>query len=237
MDKKVALITGASRGIGNTISIGLAQKGYQTILLARSKEQMEFVASEIGFIKNALKPEIHQIDVLDFQTVQELILNIELNHGTIDILVNNAGIYIDGSVKHKTEDYQHLLNVNLVAPYNILNAVVPIMKKQKCGYIFNIASRAGKIGLPNSGSYCSSKFGLVGLNESLYKDLADYNVKVTAICPSWVNTNMAFKAGATVPGEEMIQTKDIMETINLLLKLSPHASVKEIVIDVKSRIA
>lgn len=236
MENKIAIITGASQGIGKTLAIGFAQKGYKTILLARSLEQMEFIANEIAILPNAPKPEIHQVDLLDFDAVKEIIGKVELNYGKIDVVVNNAGIYITGSVTHPVEEYQNLLNVNMVAPYNILQAVVPIMKKQKSGYIFNVASRAGKIGFPNVGSYCSSKFGLLGLNESLYKELADFNIKVTALCPSYVDTNMAREAGATISGEEMIQTKDIMETINMLLKLSPHAYVKEIVIDVKSRI-
>ena len=105
------------------------------------------------------------------------------------------------------------------------------MKKQKSGYIFNISSRAGIIGFAGNAGYVASKFGLVGFSQSLYRELTPQGIKVTAICPSWVNTRMAYEAGTPAEPEEMIQPEDIFQTVKWLLSLSPGASVKEIVVD------
>lgn len=104
------------------------------------------------------------------------------------------------------------------------------MKQQQSGYIFNVASRSGKVGFAGSGGYSASKFGLVGLNESLYRELTPQGIKVTALCPAWVNTKMAREAGTPLEAGEMIQPDDLFETIRWLLNLSSGACVKEVVI-------
>ena len=109
------------------------------------------------------------------------------------------------------------------------------MKSQQSGYIFNVASRAGKIGFEQSGLYSSSKFALVGLSESIYRELSKFNIKVTALCPSFVNTEMAINASAPMEPKEMIQVEDLSNTIKYLLKLSKNAYVRELWID--SRLA
>jgi len=110
------------------------------------------------------------------------------------------------------------------------------MKQQKSGFIINVASRAGKISYADSGIYSASKFGLVGLSESLYKKLAPFGIKVTTICPGIVDTQMASEAATKLSSEEMIQPIDIMETIRWLLKLSMSTCVKEAVIECKRQI-
>ena len=104
------------------------------------------------------------------------------------------------------------------------------MKKQQSGYIFNVASRSGKVGFSGSGGYSASKFGLLGLNESLYRELTPQGIKVTALCPAWVNTQMAREAGTPLEAEEMIQPSDLFHTIQWLVNLSSGACVKEVVI-------
>ena len=105
------------------------------------------------------------------------------------------------------------------------------MKRNSKGHIFNIASRAGKYGFPDSGLYSASKFGLVGLSEALYREFSPCGVKVTAICPGWVNTDMAREAGASVEDEEMIQPSDVLASIRYILGLSGPACVRELVIE------
>lgn len=151
----------------------------------------------------------------------------------IDILVYNAGKWIRGSLDISKEDFNNVLDINLIAPYLFINEIVPIMKEQKAGYIFNIASRARKIGYTDTGIYSASKFGLVGLGESLYKKLAPLGIKVTTICPGLVDTQMASEVATKFSSEEMIQPIDIMETIRWLLKLSVSACVKRVVIECK----
>lgn len=228
--EKIAIITGASKGIGKAIAIGLAQLSYRTVLIGRDKKSLMDVAHEINKKFNA-KPIFYPLDITDFNSVKSTIKQIVTNFGRIDVLVNNAGIYSDGSIEIDEDSFSKILETNLKAQYVFLKEIVPIMKLQKSGYIFNIASRSGKIGFAGSGAYSASKFGLVGLNESLYRELVPLGINVTALCPGWVNTKMAFEAGATMSGKEMIQPEDLFRTVKWLLSLSPGACVKELVIE------
>jgi len=228
--KKVALVTGANRGIGKAVAIGLAKTGYQVVLTGRKKSDLEKVAEEI---KNNQSPSplVFKLDITNSTQISEIIDKIIKETGQIDVLVNNAGIFFGGSLSLSEEKFKALLDTNLSAQFVILKEVVPIMKKQKSGYIFNISSRAGKIGFAGNAGYVASKFGLVGLSHSFCRELTPQGIKVTVICPGWVNTKMAFEAGVTVKPEEMIQPDDIFKTIDWLLQLSDGAFVKEIVLE------
>lgn len=230
-NKKTAIITGASKGIGKAISLGLAAMNYQTILIGRNKNDLENVATQI-VDEGGVLPKIIQLDITDAEAVKTAVQKIHLEFGRIDILVNNAGIYVDGSSDDITEmDFSKMLETNLIAQFLLLKQIVPILKAQKSGYIFNVASRAGKVGFAGSGAYSASKFALVGLSESLYRELNPLGISVTALCPGWVDTKMAVEAGTTLTGEQMIQPEDLFLTIKWLLSLSPGACVKEVVIE------
>ncbi len=236
---KTAIVTGASRGIGKEVAIGLARESYKTILIARNEEKLNETKSEVDKVvggKKELEAESHPVDIADFEKVKKVIRKVINEHNRIDILVNNAGIWRDGSVDLPVDEYKNVLDVNIVAPYAILQEVIPQMKKQKSGYIFNVSSRAGTYGFPTSGTYVSSKFALNGMNESIYRELAEYNIKSTALCPSYVNTDMAQEVGPTVSPEEMIQPIDLMKTINWLLSLSPSVYIKDVVIECQKKI-
>ncbi|WP_372650285.1 SDR family oxidoreductase [Draconibacterium sp.] len=225
-ESKTVIITGAGKGIGKAIATGLAQLGYQTILVGRNNQNLEQVAQEIGSTAKVL-----QLDITDKPAVKEAIAKIVSENGSIDILVNNAGIYFDGTVDISDDDFEKMLETNLTAQFSLLKEVVPVMKTQKSGYIFNVASRSGKVGFAGSGAYSASKFGLVGLSESLYRELNPLGIKVTALCPGWVNTEMAFDAGTPLESEEMIQPNDLFKTIEWLLQLSPGACVQEVILE------
>jgi len=230
MKNKVALITGASKGIGKAIALGLSELNYQTILIGRNIEDLNSGAKEItGKTGNASTP--IQVDITDFEQVKNTIEQIKNEIEHIDVLVNNAGIYFDGTVDIEKEDFTRMLETNLTAQYNMLKEVVPLMKAQKSGYIFNVASRSGKIGFAGSGAYSASKFGMVGLSEALYRELNPLGIRVTALCPGWVNTEMAFDAGTPLEAEQMIQPEDLFKTIKWLLDLSSGACVKEVILE------
>ncbi len=229
--QKIAFITGASKGIGKAISLGLAQLNYQTILIGRNKNDLEQVAQQI-VNEGGISPKSIQLDITDSEAVKTTVQSIQQEFQQIDVLVNNAGIYFDGSSDDISEnDFSTMLQTNLTAQFSILKEIVPIMKVQKSGYIFNIASRSGKVGFAGSGAYSASKFALVGLNEALYRELNPLGISVTALCPGWVDTKMAVEAGTTLSGEQMIQPEDLFRTIQWLLGLSPGACVKEVVLE------
>jgi len=163
--------------------------------------------------------------------VTEAIGHLSANPERIEILVNNAGMWLGGTLDAPVENFAALLETNVVAPFLLMKEVAKEMKKNGRGYIFNIASRAGKYGFPGVGLYSASKFGLVGLSESLYREFAESGVKVTSICPGWVNTEMARKANASLKDAEMIQPSDILNAIRYLLGLSESACIRELVLE------
>lgn len=227
---KTAIVTGATKGIGKAIALGLAKMNYRLILIGRNNEELEQIYNKINEI-SAAPPLRYRLDITNSEAAKNTIGEIVNETKRIDILVNNAGVYFDGTFSISEADFKSMLDTNLTAQLVFSQAVVPVMKKQKSGYIFNVASRSGKIGFAESGGYSASKFGLVGLSESMYRELTPQAIKVTALCPGWVNTKMALKAGTPLEPEQMIQPEDLMKTVQWLLSLSPGACVKEIVID------
>lgn len=233
--QKVAVVTGANRGIGKAIATGLAEMEYLVVLTGRKLNDLEKVAVEIQN-SNSPTPLIFQLDITNSNQIKETFKKIVEETGRIDVLVNNAGIFFDGSLSLSEKKFRALIDTNLIAQFVILQEVVPVMKQQKTGYIFNISSRAGVIGFAGNAGYVASKFGFVGLSQSLYRELTPQGIKITAICPSWVNTRMAVEAGTPAKPQDMIQPEDIFQTVKWLLSLSPGASVKEIVVDVPQNI-
>ena len=230
-NKSVAIITGASRGIGKAVAEFFANAGYQLVLVARNKEKLEQLSNDIQKQNNCPAPMLFAFDVGNSEKINSCINHVIDTFGRIDILVNNAGIYLEGTSSIEPADFNKQLAINLTAPFEFLKLVVPVMKLQQSGAIFNIASRAGKVGFSDSGGYSASKFGLVGLSESFYRELAPFGISVTAICPGWVNTEMAYVASTPLKGQEMIQAEDIAKTIEYVLSLSPRARVKEIILE------
>lgn len=222
---KVALITGA-RGIGKEVALGLAKEGYRICLLSRSQASLQKAASELGQL--SLEPLLYECDTGDVDAVNQAVEAIIKQCGHIDVLFNGAGVLHDGTLEN-VDTFNSMIRVNLVGAFNVLQAVVPHMKKRKQGYIFNVASLCGKVGYPGIGAYTASKFGLVGLSESLFHELAPHNINVTAICPSFVATDMVAHLEYP-PKNLMIRPGDLFQIIRTLLLLSPQACVKELVI-------
>jgi NAD(P)-dependent dehydrogenase (short-subunit alcohol dehydrogenase family) len=234
----VAIVTGAGRGIGRAIAIALARDGYRVALIARSRGQLDSVASDIAALgENVPQSLVYDLDIADQDVVRRTAESIVRRFGRVDVLVNNAGQWARGILDVSAERFQQLLAVNIAGALTLIQTVVSIMKTQGHGHIFNVASRAGKVGFPEEGAYCASKFALVGLGESLLKELAPLGIKVTSLCPAWVDTEMARQAGTPLPSEEMIQPEDMVKTVRWLLSLSPAACVREVLIECRHSIA
>ena len=237
-NKGLAIITGASQGIGAVIAKGLAHDGFQVVLIARNIKKLEKVRDEIlqSHTQENHEPIILPMDITDNIKVDSEIRKINESFGKIDILVNAAAMFMDGSLSEAIDEYRKIMEINVIAQYGILKTITNIMKKQASGYIFNIVSRAAKYGFPNGGIYGSTKFAFLGLAESLYRELAPLGIRVTSLCPGWVNTDMAKQAGTPFMDDEMVQPDDILNTIRYLLNLSPNVCIKDIVIEMKKSI-
>lgn len=234
MKSKIAIVTGASRGIGRALSCGLAEDGYHLALVARDIDELLELQSEIRSFAPSIETICCPVNVRDHEAVRQMVADISDKFGQIDILVNCAGIFRLGSVDLPIDELDAVMSTNLRGPFSFMQSVVPIMKMRRMGYIFNISSIAGLTGYPHYGAYSASKFALQGLSESLYRELMDYGIRVTAICPNWVATGFAENAGSTLDAGEMIQLADIVGTVRWLLSLSGPTCVKEVVLDCKA---
>jgi len=227
----VAIITGANRGIGRAFANYFADKRYRVVLIARNQESLNSVADDLirkYDLNTDLQPLVYALDITHQEKVEATVIDVFNQTNRIDILVNNAGILRVGTSEANYHDFKEVIETNLVGLFSFCHAVVPLMKKKKTGYIFNISSMAGQRGLARLGAYCASKFGVVGFSESLFKELLPYNIRVTAICPSVVATEMT--ADFDFLPEDMIQTDDLTKTVDYLLSLSKEALVKDILV-------
>lgn len=235
--KRISYYYRASQGIGAVIAAGLATDGYRVVLIARSKQNLEKVHDEImRSNKHVQEPIVLPLDITDCTKADTEIKDIHQKYGAVDILVNAAAMFMDGSLSEPVDNFRKIMEINVIAQYGILKTVTEIMKVQKNGYIFNVASRAAKYGFADGGIYGSTKFALLGLAESLYRELAPLGIRVTTLCPGWVNTDMAKKAGTPFKDEEMIQPDDLLNTIRCLLNLSENVCIKDIVFEMKKSI-
>ena len=235
--KKIALVTGASRGIGRGVALILAEMGYRLALIATNASLLQEVAGLVTQkhqLSKEEEPLIFALNVADSKSVDRAVNQLIEKTKRIDVLVNAAGILRTGTTEISGEAFLDMLKVNLFGCFNFIHAIAPWMKKQRSGYIFNIASMAGKRGPGMLGGYSASKFGLVGLNEALFNELAEYGIKTTAICPGFVDTDMA--ANIPLSKTDKIPVDDISKTIQFLLELSPSSCVKEVMIECRKTV-
>lgn len=226
--KKAALITGASRGIGLAIARELAMLGYSLGLVSRSEKDLETAADLIKVEHPGVEIMTGAFDIADDSKIRSFVGDVIDRFEGLSVMVNNAGELQQGTSQATPETLRRLVEVNLVAATVFAQAVIPAMKSAGSGYIVNIASICGVEAFPEWGAYCASKFGLVAYSHALDQELAPYGIKVTALCPSWVNTRLS--AHSPVKREEMIQPEDLGATVRYLLSLSAGARVREMVI-------
>lgn len=195
---RCVLITGASRGIGKACALEFAQKGFKLALVSRAKEAPDELLQELRSLDNAnLEWKWYSCDLNDTKQIKSLCNKIDTDFQVIDVLLNNAGIYkLDGPIYRKNSedlDFETSININLKAPYLLCRHFAQGMQERGFGRIINISSISGIRGEKLGKAYSASKFGLVGLTQSMALELAEYGVTVNCICPGWVATDMAIK--------------------------------------------
>lgn len=224
---KNALVTGAGKGIGRAIALALAAEGANLGLVARTAGDLENLAAEIR--KLGVNAAIATADISDREAVEKAFAVIRQTLGPIDILVNNAGTGTFGKFLDLSPDaWENQVKVNLFGTYYAIRAVLPEMIERQTGDIVNISSSAGQRGAAATSAYSASKFGLMGLTESLMQEVRKHNIRVTAMAPSTVLTELAVKSNLINNNEDRVMhPEDFAELVVAQLKLNRRVFVKE----------
>ncbi|MDZ8186980.1 MAG: SDR family NAD(P)-dependent oxidoreductase [Nostoc sp. ChiSLP02] len=238
LDRKVAIITGASSGIGEATAIALAAEGAKIVIAARRSDRLEALAKRIEFSGGKALPIV--TDITDETQANNLIHKAKAELGQIDILVNNAGIALTGNIDGgNTSDWRRMFDVNVFGLLYATHAVLPIFKAQGGGHIVNISSVAGRIARAGVGIYNATKWGVNAISESLRQEVLKDNIRVTIIEPGLVETeinNHVTDPVAKKNVEERIkaitplQSDDIARAIAYAVTQPPHVNVNEILI-------
>ena len=193
---RVALITGASRGIGLQVAQDFVEGGAQVILAARSVARIE---REVKALQRVGEASALVLDVTDGASIESAVKNVVEQFGKIDILVNNAGITNDGLLMRlKDEAWDQVLDTNLKGAFRMTREVVPHMMKKRYGRIVNIVSVVGLTGNPGQSNYVSSKAGLIGLTKAVAREIASRGITVNAVAPGFIETDMTADLGQRV---------------------------------------
>lgn len=227
LKNKNALITGAGKGIGKAIALALAEEGTNVILLARTTTDLEQTAAQAQAF--GVKTLMLTADIADINSVNQAVEKAIAEFKTIDILINNAGVGKFGKFLDLTpEEFENIIKVNLFGIYYATRAVLPGMIEQQSGDIINISSTAGLRGAALTSAYSASKFAVLGLTESLMQEVRKHNIRVTALTPSTVATDMALDLNLTDGNpEKVMQAEDVAELIIAQLKLNKRVFIKE----------
>lgn len=227
LKNKNALITGAGKGIGKAIALALAEEGTNVILLARTAADLEQTAAQAQAF--GVKTLVLTADIADINSVNQAVEKAIAEFKTIDILINNAGVGKFGKFLDLTpEEFENIIRVNLFGIYYATRAVLPNMIEQQSGDIINISSTAGLRGAALTSAYSASKFAVLGLTESLMQEVRKHNIRVTALTPSTVATDMALDLNLTDGNpEKVMQAEDVAELIVAQLKLNKRVFIKE----------
>jgi NAD(P)-dependent dehydrogenase (short-subunit alcohol dehydrogenase family) len=223
---RVALVTGASRGIGRGVAEALAAEGAGVALAARSAADLEAVARGVSDAGGRAEPFV--CDLADERAVAAAVESVFGRFRRIDVLVNNAGIGVRGKVEElAVADWDRMFAVNLRGVFLMTRAVVPHMKRQGGGHIVNIASVAGLVGNPNLSGYNATKFGLMGFSEALLHELRHDRIKVTAVCPG--STDTEFSGDATRAGKpNYLTVTDVAHAVVEVVATAPNALISQV---------
>ncbi|GAB4238015.1 MAG: SDR family oxidoreductase [Elainellaceae cyanobacterium] len=238
LTNKVAIVTGASSGIGEATAIALAAEGAKVAIVARRGDRLEALAKRIA--DNGGEALSITADVSDEAQVQDMVAKTQAAYGRVDILVNNAGVMLLGQIDGaNTDDWRRMVNINVLGLMYATHQVLPIMKAQTEGHIVNISSVAGRVANAGSGVYNATKWAVGAFSEALRKEVYQHNIRVTIIEPGLVATELpqhitdpnAKEFAQNFYGSvKNLESEDIANAIVYAVMQPPHVNVNEILI-------
>ncbi|MGF9911815.1 3-ketoacyl-ACP reductase [Paenibacillus ehimensis] len=224
---KTAIITGAGKGIGKAIAVQLAKEGVNLGLTARTSSDLESLRAELESTYS-VKVFTATADIATRGAAEQAVESLIGSLGSLDILINNAGIAQFGTVADmEPELWESIIQTNLMGTYYVTRAALPTMLAQASGSIINISSTAGERGFATGSAYCASKHAVLGFTEALMQEVRKSNIRVTALTPSTVNTELAANAGLKIGDEDrMMQPEDVADLVLAALKLPARVFIK-----------
>ena len=236
MSEKLALVTGGSRGIGASVATELAKAGYDVVITyAGNEEAANKTVEEIKAL--GVDSAAYKFDVSNNEETVKVVNEIIEKYGRVDVLVNNAGITRDGLFMRMNKDnWDAVINTNLSGAYNVTQPIVKVMMKQRSGVIINMASIVGVYGNAGQANYAAAKAGIIGFTKSLAKELASRNIRVNAIAPGFISTDMtknldAEKITEHIPLKRLGQPEDIAKTVKFLCEEGTYITGQVIQVD------
>nr|WP_231853301.1 SDR family oxidoreductase [Erwinia tasmaniensis] len=220
MSEKVALITGASRGIGHHLARHFYAQGYHLILVARDAQRLAALTATF----DGQRVQALALDLCDSPAVAQRLRLALARYQHLNVLVNAAGIFRPASTQTPLADFSALLATNVTAIHHLCQLCTPWLLKSAEGRIFNLASVSGVQPYGSIASYAASKHALVGYGRSIARELGMQGIKVTTLCPDVVDTEMA--QGSGLEADEMLTTADICRAVDFVMSLSPAAAVE-----------
>ena len=233
---RVALVTGASSGIGEATALALAEQGARVAISARRRDRLDTVAAEL--VKLGAEPLVLEADLLQEAQAQRIVKATEDHYGRLDILINNAGVmYLEPVAEADLGRWRRMLELNVLSLIASTQAALAGMTARHDGHIVNVASTAGRIANPNSAAYSASKFGVVGFSEALRREVYQHGIRVSVIEPGVVETELREHIGHAVTqqainswaeGMRQLQSRDVAEAIVFCVSRPAHVNINEI---------
>jgi NADP-dependent 3-hydroxy acid dehydrogenase YdfG len=238
LDGRIALVTGASSGIGEATAIALAQAGARVAIAARRRDRLDSLAARLRPM--GAEPLVLEADLLDEHVAQRIVADTERHFGRLDILVNNAGVmYLEPVIEADLGRWRRMLELNVLSLIASTQAALAGMRERHDGHIVNISSTAGRIANPNAAAYSATKFGVVAFSEALRREVCADNIRVSCIEPGVVETELRDHIGHAATKSTLdqwaasmrqLQPEDVADAIVFCVTRPSHVNVNEMLI-------
>jgi NADP-dependent 3-hydroxy acid dehydrogenase YdfG len=236
LEGRIALVTGASSGIGEATALALAEAGAKVAIAARRRERLEVLASQLE--KLGAEPAVLVADLASEVEAQRIVKETEAHYGRLDILVNNAGVmYLEPVEDADLGRWRHMLELNVLSLIASTQAALPGMRGRRDGHVVNISSTAGRVANPNAAAYSATKFGVVAFSEALRREVYQHNIRVTVIEPGVVETELRDHIGhaevkanlnAWADSMRQLQGRDVADAIVFCVSRPSHVNINEV---------